>query len=124
MNELLVQLGTYIGSNGFGTPGTDIFAWTMPGTPYACTVFQSPGGVTIPGDPIERRTIRILHRNTSTMSGASYINSLYALLKNNWSAAGCDFPGRLTPDFLPGQFIIDNNNHFVFALSYSFNSIG
>lgn len=113
------RLLTYLSSLGLGTKARDLFFMQLPGTPYVSTAVILTGGFSRSGDPVHRRTLSVLHRNTHINSGLCAANSLYAALDERWNVT-CPSEGRFTALTEPGPYTRDGNNHVVFTLSFGF----
>lgn len=115
MLDLALSLATYIGSNGFGTLASNLFANEVPSDPKTSTAVIRTGGPYIAGDAVRRPTIQILHRNTVASSGTNFVNNLFQLLKDKPNFA-CDHWVRAFTE--PGPYVRDVNNHPVFSLNF------
>lgn len=115
--NLLEDIVTFLGSMGYGTPGTTVYAGLLPPQPFVATSVMLTGGPVPDASPTYFRTFQILHRNTSVASGMTFVSSLNDLLENSWRAS-CGRGGRVTPKHRPGPYYVDKNGHFVYTLNY------
>lgn len=121
ISVLLPRIASHICSLGFGAYGINVFAGTMPTTPYVCLGIFSTGGYSKPRDPLKLPSLQIAYRTTSVASGISLISSLNNALTEGTTIM-CDFPGFFEQQGDPGPHYVDGNNHFVFTLNYVYRT--
>lgn len=119
MTAISEAVATYLATTGLGSLGGNIFAMTMPDSPYVCTVAFATGGPNTPGNPTKKPRITVQHRNTSVASGFSAITSIHAALNNQWNIFP-SIPGRIFPSTEIGAYFRDRNGHPIYAVSYDF----
>ena len=117
--NLLDAVATYIATIGMGSIGSNLFKMTMPESPHTCTAIVLSGGPVIIGDPTNRPSFQILHRNTDINSGTTLIDSLYYALHNQVNVLP-NMNGFIEAKHLPGVHFRDDNNHPVFSLNFAF----
>lgn len=115
--EFLDSVVTFLGSNGFGSPGIDLLAGIVPSTPYTVTAVLPTGGYSSPRDPTRKPSVQFVHRDTQVNSGLAYVSRLAAFLDDS-SNRLCAFPGIWNAMNDPGLYYLDNNGHKVFTLNY------
>lgn len=120
---LVTEVASYLGSQGVGTVGTNLWAMTMPGTPFVATAVIATGGPDVEGNPTRQQTFQILHRNTHVGSGLVAATTIHSVLNQQWEVL-LTARGRIVAVTEPGAYLLDNNGHSVFPMNFVFRSTG
>lgn len=123
--DFLTSIGSYIGKNGLGTIGQDLYLGFVPGTPYVCTAVLLNGGPRMRGNPTRFRSVQIITRHTDPVTAMTKADSLHALFDDKWGSLDVarTFRGRFHPDHEQGVHVIDENGHYVYSLNFTFTTI-
>ena len=119
--DILEQTVTFLSSLGLGTPAVSLFAQTLPTTPANCTALILTGGPDLPGDPVRRPSMQVLHRNKESYNGLTAISSLHAAMADEWNKLPWPYAaGRFVSQTEPGAYFRDSNSYFVYTLNFVF----
>jgi hypothetical protein len=124
MKEWLTAIASYVGANGLGTVGDDMFIGALEEEPYTQTAIIPTGGPEVPGDPLRRRTFQILHRNELKQQALTVATSIHALFDDKWNVLPAGHEGRFLPMHDIGPHFADENLHTIYSLNYVFHDIG
>lgn len=117
-NLLMSEIVTYLGSNGIGTYGTNLFIGTMPPNPIVATVVVHQGGPWIPGSPMRFPAFLVQHRNTHISSGLPKAQQIHNLLSNAWNVLST-IKGRIVAGGEPGAVFLDANGTYIFPMNFN-----
>lgn len=115
---LVTSIGSYLGANGVGTLGNNLWLQYAPDDPITTTVVFHTGGPLLRDSPTRYPGFAVHHRNTNVTSGLATATKISSLLHNRWNVLS-GFTGRITADSEAGSYYTDPNGHYVFPLAFS-----
>lgn len=120
--NFIVDVTSYLGSQGIGTVGEDLFAVTAPSRAGEnVTVVYPSGGPNTPGNPVKTPTFAIQHRNKNPGLGLSKVSEINSMLDEAWNKLD-RFTGRIVSQSEPGPFVTTSSGLFLFTLNYALTS--
>jgi hypothetical protein len=122
MIALLTSVSSFLGGEGYGTVGTDLFAGALPDRPAVCTAVIQAGGAREFGDPTRQPSITVLHRNTMIRTGGQEITNINStiLSDNGFRCLPGEIHGRFEAESEPGLAGYDASGLLVFQVQYAF----
>lgn len=121
MNEFLTAVASFLGENGYGTVGKDLYSLALPDNPHRCTAVIQTGGPNSPGDGTRTPEVTVLHRDKNVQRASTTITSINALLlSNNGFHCLGEFAGRFVASSEPGLQGYDPRRFLIFQGKYTF----
>lgn len=119
---LITEIASFLGANGVGTVGTNLFKQALPGSntlpvSVGATVVYHTGGPNFPGNPVHFPTFAIQHRNTHVSSGMAKIREIGNLLNDKWNILAT-IQGRISITGEVGSYFTDANGHNFFVANF------
>lgn len=122
MIALLTSVTSFLGGEGFGTVGTDLFSGALPDRPALCTAVVQTGGSREFGEPTRQPLVTILHRNSGIRAGTQEITDINSsvLSDNGFRCLPGELHGRFEAESEPGLAGYDASGLLVFQVQYAF----
>lgn len=118
LNLIMTEVTSFLGGQGVGTVGSNLFAWNMPSHNPNCVAVIPTGGPSLDSDlgSLVRQQFQVRIRNKASSNASSICTEVHRLLhraKNVLSTV----EGSMTADHEPGVHFPDQNGHYVYTLN-------